>query len=166
MQLFEVFQIYAFIQKLKQLEERVQELKAETGENFTKYERQIAKSIRQITGTTESVKQKEHELLNISCDPHCPQYISIAALAKKLVANYKRPGNPAFAQAFLIVRIASKAPHVMDLILAELNKACIYTVPKHYSRSAIAFGSNEAYYKALGFQEDDQGKRLRASTVI
>ncbi|KAK9934541.1 hypothetical protein M0R45_021681 [Rubus argutus] len=41
----------------------------------------------------------------------------------------------------------------MDLILAELHRACIYTVPKHYSRSA--FESNEAYYKALGFQEDE-----------
>ncbi|CAN6727070.1 unnamed protein product [Malus baccata var. baccata] len=116
------------LKMLKQLEEENQALTLRSNQDFAKIERQISKLIRQITGTKDSVRQKADELFNIFNDARCPQSISIAAFAKKV-------------------------PQVMDLILAELHRACIYTVPKHYSQSA--FQSQEAYYKAIGFKEDE-----------
>ncbi|KAM0987581.1 hypothetical protein ACFX13_011871 [Malus domestica] len=141
------------LQMLKQLEEENQALTLRSNQDFAKIERQISKLIRQITGTKDSVRQKADELFNIFNDARCPQSISIAAFAKKVVSNCETPRNAAFACGYVIVLVTSKVPQVMDLILAELHRACIYTVPKHYSQSA--FQSQEAYYKAIGFKEDE-----------
>ncbi|XP_020411178.1 protein GLE1 isoform X1 [Prunus persica] len=164
------------LQKLKQFDDENQALRLRSKEDFRKYERQISKLVQQITGTKDSVRQKAGELVNIFNDARCPQSISIAAFAKKdiswrpgganleklchspkflflVVSNCKTPRNAAFACGHVIVLVTSKVPTAMDLILAELHRACIYTVPKHYSQSA--FESKEAYYKAIGFQEDE-----------
>ncbi|ONI30280.1 hypothetical protein PRUPE_1G241900 [Prunus persica] len=139
------------LQKLKQFDDENQALRLRSKEDFRKYERQISKLVQQITGTKDSVRSGE--LVNIFNDARCPQSISIAAFAKKVVSNCKTPRNAAFACGHVIVLVTSKVPTAMDLILAELHRACIYTVPKHYSQSA--FESKEAYYKAIGFQEDE-----------
>ncbi|KAK9152791.1 hypothetical protein Sjap_000271 [Stephania japonica] len=64
---------------------------------------------------------KASELVGILKDPLCRRSIKIAMFAKKV-------------------------PLVMDILLAELHRACIYTVPKHvvFNKSTI---SNEAYRK-------------------
>lgn len=43
----------------------------------------------------------------------------------------------------------------MDLVLAKLNRVCIYTVPKYINYSKSAFDTNEAYHKAIGYKEED-----------
>ncbi|CAL1403717.1 unnamed protein product [Linum trigynum] len=146
------------LQKLKELEDQNQSLiMSMSNVNLDKHTRQIGRLIRQIRGTEENVRTKASELLNIfKNNPDCPEPITIAAFAKKVVEHCENPDNSAFASAQVIVLITSQVPYAMDLILAEFHKACIYTVPKHISYSKAAFGSKEAYYKAqLGFREHE-----------
>ncbi|KAK9108306.1 hypothetical protein Syun_024317 [Stephania yunnanensis] len=127
-------------------------------ENLHKHELQIGKRIKQITGTKDSVRVKAAELVEIMKDPLCPQSISIAMFAKKVVAHFQNTstnfGGTVFACGQVIVHVASQVPLVMDILLAELHRACIYTVPKHvvFNKSTL---SSEAYRKVVGFREED-----------
>ncbi|XVE92291.1 hypothetical protein REPUB_Repub01dG0084500 [Reevesia pubescens] len=143
------------LQKLKELEERNQSLRSTSNQDFSSTERHIARLIRQIRGTKENVSTKASELIKIFNNPHCPVTISIASFAKKVVSQCESPDNAAFACGYVIVFVTSEFPQAMDLLVAELQRACIYTVPKHVAYSKSAFGSNEAYRKAIGYREDD-----------
>ncbi|XVE74911.1 hypothetical protein DITRI_Ditri12bG0056500 [Diplodiscus trichospermus] len=142
-------------QKLKELDEINQSLRSSSNEDFGSTERHIARLIRQIRGTTDNVRTKANELTKIFNNPRCPQTISIASFAKKVVSHCESPDNAAFACGHVIVLVTSQYPQAMDLLVAELQKACIYTVPKHISYSKSAFESKEAYWKAIGYREDD-----------
>ncbi|RHN45216.1 hypothetical protein MtrunA17_Chr7g0227971 [Medicago truncatula] len=50
----------------------------------------------------------------------------------------------------------------MDIILAELHKACLYTVPKHMVYKESIFQSKEAYFRSIGYQSD--GENLEECT--
>ncbi|KAH7565115.1 hypothetical protein JRO89_XS09G0136600 [Xanthoceras sorbifolium] len=111
-------------------------------------------------------RTKASELVKIFNNPLCPQSISIAAFAKKVVSHCESPDNAAFACGYVIVMVTSQVPNAMDLLLSEFHKACVYTVPKHlvYSEFLLkvviaspvsAFGSREAYYKTIGYREED-----------
>lgn len=43
----------------------------------------------------------------------------------------------------------------MDCLLAEFHKACIYTVPKHIIYSKSAFETKEAYFRIIGYKEEE-----------
>ncbi|KAF5746534.1 nucleoporin GLE1-like isoform X2 [Tripterygium wilfordii] len=143
-------------QKLKELDERNQSLISNSNSDFSRYEGLIARLIRQIRGTKENVSVKQSELVNIMNNPLCPQSISVATFAKKIVSRCQSPDDStAFACARVIVHVVSKVPQALDPILAEFHRACIYTVPKHLFNSETAFKSKEAYYKAIGYCEND-----------
>ncbi|CAL1358532.1 unnamed protein product [Linum trigynum] len=143
------------LQKLRELEDQSQSLMSRSNMNLDKHTRPIGRLIRQIRGIEENVRTKASELLKIFKNPECPESITVAAFAKKVVEHCENPDNAAFASAQVIVLISSQVPYAMDLILAEFHKACIYTVPKHIVYSKAAFSSKEAYYKEqLGFKED------------
>ncbi|KAF2301726.1 hypothetical protein GH714_028801 [Hevea brasiliensis] len=99
--------------------------------------------------------EQTSELIKIFKNPSCPLSISIAAFAKKVASHCEIPDNAAFACGHVIVLVTSQFPHAMDLILAEFHSACIYTVPKHVVYLKSAFESKEAYYKTIGYQEQD-----------
>ncbi|XP_077212382.1 nucleoporin GLE1-like protein isoform X2 [Tasmannia lanceolata] len=99
-----------------------------SNKGFLSYERQIGRKLRQISGGQDNIRARASDLVKIINDPHCPQSMSIAMFAKQV-------------------------PTAMDIVLAEFHKACIYTVPKHINYSESAFKSEEAYYKAVGYQE-------------
>ncbi|KAK6252439.1 hypothetical protein QUC31_014159, partial [Theobroma cacao] len=143
------------LQKLKELDERNQSLRSSSNEDFGSTERHIARLIRQIRGTKDNVRTKATELIKIFNNPRCPQTISIASFAKKVVSHCESPDNAAFACGHVIVLVTSQFPQAMDLLVAELQRACIYTVPKHISYSKSAFESKVAYWKAIGYREDD-----------
>lgn len=147
------------LQKYKELDQKNQSLVSASNKDFHSFELQIARRIKQITGTKENVRAKANELVKIFNDPLCPQSISIAMFVKKVVSQCENPGGnfntTAFAFGHVIVLISSQVPHVLDLLLAEFNRACIYTVPKHIHYSEAAFESKEAYYKAIGYREED-----------
>ncbi|CAN1329680.1 mRNA export factor GLE1 [Linum perenne] len=144
------------LQKLRDLNENNQSITSRSNTNFAAQERHIARLIRQIQGIEQNVRTKASELIQIFNNPSCPQSISIAVFAKKIVAHCENPNTAAFACAQVIVLVTSQVPHAMDFILAELHKACIYTVPKHVAYSKAAFDSQETYFKThLGFKEED-----------
>ncbi|KAL5824978.1 hypothetical protein ACOSQ3_021041 [Xanthoceras sorbifolium] len=143
------------LQKHKECDEINQSLTLNTNKDFSSHERHISRLIRQIRGTKDNVRTKASELVKIFNNPLCPQSISIAAFAKKVVSHCESPDNAAFACGYVIVMVTSQVPNAMDLLLSEFHKACIYTVPKHLVYSESAFGSREAYYKTIGYREED-----------
>ncbi|KAF8040744.1 hypothetical protein BT93_B2846 [Corymbia citriodora subsp. variegata] len=143
------------LQKFKEIGEKNREIQINLNQDFSSNERHVARLIRQIRGTKDNVRSKASELVKIFSNPACPQSISIAAFARKVVSHCESPDNAAFACAHVIVMVASKMPHIMDVLLAEFHMACIFTVPKYIVYSKTAFESKEAYYKALGFREDN-----------
>ncbi|KAK9277680.1 hypothetical protein L1049_007227 [Liquidambar formosana] len=140
------------LQKFKKLDEQKQALRLSSDQDFSDYEKKIGRWIRQITGTQESVRAKANELIKILNDPCCPQPISLAAFAKKIISQCEG-SSVTFAFARVIVLVTSQVPHAMDILLAEFHQACIYTVPKYVSYSKSAFESKEAYYKIIGYRE-------------
>ncbi|PPR91948.1 hypothetical protein GOBAR_AA28728 [Gossypium barbadense] len=123
--------------------------------NFDSTGRLIGRLIRQISGNKDKVSTQASELVKIFNNPRCPQTISIAYFAQKVVSNCESPSHSAFACAHVIVLVTSQFPQAMDLVLAEIHRACIYTVPKHISYTKSAFESKEAYWKVIGYKEDD-----------
>ncbi|KAL8089879.1 hypothetical protein AgCh_039366 [Apium graveolens] len=53
----------------------------------------------------------------------------------------------------------------MEILLVELNRVCIYSVPKYMSYSESVFKTKEAYNKAIGYQEED-GKLGNSDTYV
>ncbi|KAM7484168.1 hypothetical protein LguiA_000177 [Lonicera macranthoides] len=133
------------------------------GLGYTKEHRshamQIARRIKTITGTKENVRAKANELIKLLSHSQYPQSICIAMFAEKLISQCVNPtgsfSNAVYAYGHVIVLVTSQVPPAMEIFLAELNKACIYTVPKYISYSESAFETKEAYYKAIGYQEED-----------
>ncbi|XP_027097363.1 mRNA export factor GLE1-like isoform X1 [Coffea arabica] len=127
--------------------------------DYRKHEQKIARTIRQISGSEENVSAKASELFYLIKDPSCPQSISITAFAKKFVSVCENPTGSfhrsVYAYARVIVLVTSKVPRAMDVLISMLNQACIYTVPKHIIYSKSAFQTKEAYYKAIGYREED-----------
>ncbi|XP_075096656.1 mRNA export factor GLE1-like isoform X6 [Nicotiana tabacum] len=124
-----------------------------------KYEMEIARRIRTITGTKENVRVKADELIKLISDSTCPQSISIAMFAQKVVSLCVNPtgsfNSAVYAYGRVIVLVTSKVPLAMDILIGELNKVCIYAVPKYIIYSEAAFQTKEAYYKAIGYTEED-----------
>ncbi|KAK7387543.1 hypothetical protein VNO78_28426 [Psophocarpus tetragonolobus] len=143
------------LQKLKELCERNQVIRSSYNQDYTRHEGHISRNIRQIRGVRDNVRSKASELIKVLNDPQCPQSISIEIFAKKVVAYCKNPGNAPFASAYVFVYVTSQVPHAMDILLAELHMACLYTVPKHLVYKKSAFQSKESYFRSIGYQEDD-----------
>ncbi|KAL9666512.1 hypothetical protein QQ045_000846 [Rhodiola kirilowii] len=141
-------------QKLEELCEMNNRLKGSSQQDFSSQERKIARAVRQITGTMDGVMQSA-EFIKILNDHQCPHSVSLAAFAEKIVSQSYLFASTAFATGHVVVLVTSQVPHVMDIILAELHKACIYTVPKHISYSKSVFDSRESYHKDLGYREVD-----------
>ncbi|XP_043724631.1 protein GLE1 isoform X7 [Telopea speciosissima] len=130
------------LRKYKELDEKNEALKLASNKDFRSYEMQIARNIKQITGFKENVRMKADELIKIFNDPSCPQSISFGVFAKKVVSQCEKPVAIAatFGCAHVIVLVTKHVPFVMDLVLAEFHRACIYTVPKHIHYSETEVG--------------------------
>ncbi|KAG5578481.1 hypothetical protein H5410_058615 [Solanum commersonii] len=126
---------------------------------YRKFEMEIARRIRTITGSKENVRVKADELIKLISGSTCPQSISIAMFAQKVVSLCVKPtgsfNSAVYAYGRVIVHVTSKVPLAMEILIAELNKVCIYTVPKYIIYSEAAFQTKEAYYKAIRYAEED-----------
>ncbi|XP_044490311.1 protein GLE1 isoform X2 [Mangifera indica] len=142
-------------QKLTEIDEKNQALTSSSSKDLSSHERHISRLIRQIRGTKDNVRTKASEIIKIFNNPLCPQSVSIATFAKKVVSHCESPDNAAFACGYVIVLVTSQVPEVMDLLLGEFHRACIYTVPKHIVYLESAFESKDAYYKSIGYREKD-----------
>ncbi|XP_027942072.1 protein GLE1 isoform X2 [Vigna unguiculata] len=143
------------LQKLKELCERNQMIRSSSNKDYTRHEGNISRNIRQIRGVRDNVRSKASELIKLLNDPQYPQSVSIEIFAKKVVSYCENPGNAPFASAYVIVLVTSQIPQAMDIFLAELHMACLYTVPKHLLYKKTAFQSKEAYFRSIGYREVD-----------
>ncbi|PKU79832.1 hypothetical protein MA16_Dca016277 [Dendrobium catenatum] len=99
--------------------------------NLDKHGRQMYKYIKQVGGTVENV----------------------VSLCENVSGSFD---ESAFGCGWAILLIASQVPNVMDFVLAEFHRACIYTVPKHLQASDAASQTKD-YWKMLGYREEDGG---------
>ncbi|XP_020251908.1 protein GLE1 isoform X2 [Asparagus officinalis] len=125
---------------------------------FEKYGRKMFRIVSQITGTVEAVRSKAQDFISTINGSVLPHPISILVFAQKIVSFCETPrGNDdrfAFACACVILLVSSEVPVAMDFVLAELHKACIYTVPKHLHPSKPDAQSKD-YWKMIGYREED-----------
>ncbi|KAL0925410.1 hypothetical protein M5K25_003735 [Dendrobium thyrsiflorum] len=126
--------------------------------DIDKHGRQMYKYIKQVGGSVENVRAKAHALVQLINDPTLPLPISILIFANKVVSLSENVSGSfdesAFGCGWAIVLIASQVPNVMDFVLAEFHRACIYTVPKHLQASDAASQTKD-YWKMLGYREED-----------
>jgi nucleoporin GLE1 len=127
--------------------------------DFKTYERQIVKLLQQIAATQEQVNIKSRDLLQLLNDTRIPTQFLLVTLGSKLLSQIEiqvlKLPSYAFALAQVIVNVASQVPALMDVVLGKLHEVCIFTVPKYYVFTKDQFESDAAYYKALGYREDD-----------
>uniref|UniRef100_A0A1D1XNS0 mRNA export factor GLE1 n=1 Tax=Anthurium amnicola TaxID=1678845 RepID=A0A1D1XNS0_9ARAE len=144
--------------KYDQGSELYDKLVSSSDKDFDNYQRQIARWIRQLTGTVENVRTKSSELSNIMKDPRCPYPVSLMIFAKKILNLCENPGASfdgiAFAVGHVIVRVTAQVPAAMDFVLAEFHRSCIYTVPKFLQSFKVTNRANE-YQKLIGYREEN-----------
>ncbi|CAO2197308.1 unnamed protein product [Urochloa humidicola] len=128
---------------------------------FTKYDRQIAKSISKLMPTTDSVRARANELIKALDGQDCPRPIACGLFANKIISIVKSRntkdktfGNLAFACGYVMLLVTNQVPDAMDYLLAEFNRVCIYTVPKHLL-ALNAQARNRDYYRLIGYQEEN-----------
>lgn len=129
-----------------------------SNKDFRSLEQQIGRHIKQIAWSRENIRRKADELSKII--NNCPHSISLPAFAKKMVFRFEALSAndiTALACGHVIVLVAFQAPLAMDIFLAELHRACIYTVPKHIAKQTSGL-DEKSYQKALGYQEEEDGK--------
>ncbi|KAJ8452660.1 hypothetical protein Cgig2_004996 [Carnegiea gigantea] len=133
--------------------------------DFSSKEREIARCIKQISGTMAAVRSKATELVRIFNDPAYSQTVTVSVLAKKVISIYDTPNANFNGSSFAcghVVYISAQIPIVMDGLLAEFHRACIYTVPKHIVYSESAFETKAAYFKSLGY--GFEGRKLESTS--
>ncbi|XP_042512048.1 protein GLE1-like isoform X2 [Macadamia integrifolia] len=136
----------ARLQKYKELDEKNQALRLTSNMDYHSYELQIGRQIRQIIGSEENVRIRVDELIKLFSDPRCPQSVSVGVFAKKVVSHSGKlveVADTAFARGRVIALVTKHVPFVMDIVLAEFHRACIYTVPYHVHYSELAFRRKE-----------------------
>ncbi|KMT07591.1 hypothetical protein BVRB_6g147230 [Beta vulgaris subsp. vulgaris] len=146
------------IQTYKELEDRNQSIISSSNMDFRPKEREIARQINQVTCSISSVRSKANNLVNIFNDRAFPQSVTVAIFAKKVISYFEtseQTNGSYFACCHVITYVSAQVPAVMECLLAEFHRACIYTVPKHIMSSKSAFGTEDNYFKAIGYKEED-----------
>ncbi|KAH7865197.1 hypothetical protein Vadar_003463 [Vaccinium darrowii] len=117
-----------------------------------KHESKIKMLTKTIAGRR--IITKVDGLLGTFFDSSCPQSITVAIFAEKIVEQQDRSKQKAiFAHALVIVKVSAEVPLALDLVLCQLNRACIYMTPKYITYSKSVFGTKQAYLKAIGYKE-------------
>ncbi|KAL2543309.1 Protein GLE1 [Abeliophyllum distichum] len=147
------------LQTHKELSAKNEAIQLSTNKDYHGHGQHFYRQIKTISASVENVRTKADELVRLINSPECPQSISILMFAQKVVSQSANPQKSfngiIFAYSRVIVLVTSKIPLAMDVLLAELNRACIYTVPKHINYSVAKFKTKDAYYKAIGYEEKD-----------
>ncbi|KAL6529192.1 hypothetical protein OROGR_014815 [Orobanche gracilis] len=122
-------------------------------QDYHRHGQNIGRQIKTISATLEN-RTRADELVKLISSTRMLQSISIQLFAEKIVSNCtnQRSSNTIFAVSRVIILVTSKVPAAMDILVAELNRVCIYTVPKHYSEEA--YTTKDAYSKAIGYKEE------------
>lgn len=131
-------------------------LEMDSNKEYGKQANQMARRIKTISGTKENVRTKADELVKLM-NSTLPQSVNIGIFAEKFISRctHANSNGQLYGYGHVIVMVTSQVPLAMDVLLAKLNKVCIFTVPKYFSYSEAAFESRDAYYRAIGYQEKD-----------
>ncbi|ONM10683.1 Protein GLE1 [Zea mays] len=78
----------------------------------------------------------------------------IISIVKSRNTKDRTFGNLAFACGYVMLLVTNQVPDAMDYLLAEFNRVCIYTVPKHL-HALNAEARNRDYYRLIGYQEEN-----------
>ncbi|GJP65399.1 hypothetical protein CLOP_g22284, partial [Closterium sp. NIES-67] len=133
-------------------------------------ERRIILLVQQISATHDQIAKKSADLVALLLDPSLPQPFVAITFASKILSQCESQVTKlppfAFALAQVIVNVASRAPIAMEALIGSFNEVCIYTIPQHYVFSEASYPSDEAYYRDLGYREEDGegGKKRMEST--
>ncbi|CAH9107851.1 unnamed protein product [Cuscuta epithymum] len=133
-----------------------------TETEYKRHEIEIRRRIRTISGLEQNVRAKADNLIKLIDYSPYPT-ISIAIFVKEIINRYVvlalgNSNSIPYSYGRVIVLVTSQVPLAMDIILAELNKNCIYTVPKHLVYSQSDFLNQRAYCTAIGYQAEEDGK--------
>ncbi|KAL0364243.1 UNVERIFIED_CONTAM: protein GLE1 [Sesamum angustifolium] len=141
----------------EELSAKNKDLKVRANQDYHRHGQHIGRQIKTISATVENVRTRAEELVKLINSSGCPESISIQLFAEKIVSNCtnQRSSNAIFATSRVILLVTSKIPLAMDVLIAELNRVCIYTVPKHISYSEDVFKTKDAYFKAIGYEEEN-----------
>ncbi|KAK4429755.1 protein GLE1 [Sesamum alatum] len=141
----------------EELSAKNKDLKVRANQDYHRHGQHMGRQIKTISATVENVRTRAEELVKLITSPGCPESISIQLFAEKIVSNCtnQRSSNAIFATSRVILLVTSKIPLAMDVLIAELNRVCIYTVPKHISYSEEVFKTKDAYFKAIGYEEQN-----------
>ncbi|XP_076884765.1 mRNA export factor GLE1-like [Bidens hawaiensis] len=128
----------------------------DSNQEYHKQGMQMARRIKTITGTKESVRSKADELVKLM-NSTLPQSVNLGIFADKIVYFCTNATSNAtlYAYGHVIVMVTSQVPHAMDILLAKLNQVCIFTIPKYLTYSEAVFESKDAYLRAIGYQEEN-----------
>ncbi|KAH6761123.1 hypothetical protein C2S52_008155 [Perilla frutescens var. hirtella] len=141
----------------EELSAKNKSLKESSNQDYHRHGQTIGRLIRTISATIENIRTRAEEIVKLINNPECPQSISIKLFAEKTISNCtnQRSSDAIFATSRVIVLVTFKIPLAMDILIAELNRVCIYTVPKHISYSEEEFKSKGDYFKAIGYKEEN-----------
>ncbi|KAL2635438.1 hypothetical protein R1flu_006917 [Riccia fluitans] len=150
------------LKKLKELQDASKQIVENPAvkKDLKVYERAIIKHLQQVSATQEQVRKKSAELIQTLQDPRGPplQYMVVTFGSKILSqceSQIQKLPSFAFALAQVVVNVASQVPFVMESVLAQLHQVCIFTVPKYYVYNKNQYESDDAYYKILGYKEEN-----------
>ncbi|KAM0873825.1 hypothetical protein ACQ4PT_037829 [Festuca glaucescens] len=128
---------------------------------YSRYDRQIGRSIGKLMPTTDSVEARASELITALDGQDCPCSIACRIFADKMVSIVKSRNpkdrtfeNLAFACGHVMLLVTDQVPDAMDYLLAEFHKVCVYTVPKHM-HALSAQARHTDYFRLIGYQEED-----------
>lgn len=132
-------------------------LKLDSNVQYRKHAVQFNRPIKTISGSKKNVRKKADELVQLM-NSTLPTSVNIGIFAEKIVSIYlndNKNNATLYGYGHVIVMVTSQIPFAMEILIAKLNKVCIFTVPKYLSYSEAAFESRDAYYRAIGYQEED-----------
>ncbi|RAL38792.1 hypothetical protein DM860_013473 [Cuscuta australis] len=142
----------------KELTAKNEALGLGTTKEYETHLKAMRRNIKTISCLEENVRVRADELIRLISYSRWPQSISIAMFAEQIIFSfvtcYGGSNGLHYAYGRAIVLVTSQVPVAMDIIISELNKVCIYTVPKYIEYSTSVFKTKEAYCRAIGFQED------------
>ncbi|CAI5500120.1 unnamed protein product [Closterium sp. Naga37s-1] len=122
-------------------------------------ERRIILLVQQISASHDQIAKKSADLTALLRDPSLPQTFVAITFASKILSQCESQVTKlppfAFALAQVIVNVSTQAPIAMEALMASLNETCIYTVPQHYVFSEASYSSDDAYYRDLGYREEE-----------
>ncbi|KAM3249079.1 hypothetical protein P3L10_010848 [Capsicum annuum] len=105
---------------------------------YRKFEMEIARRIKTITGSKETVRVKAVELIKLISDSTCPQSISIAMFAQKVVSLCVNPtgsfNSAVYAYGRVIVQVTSK---VRRLLNESMNANVMTGGPKSLGMTSL-----------------------------